>query len=165
MNVSDQNGATAGSRHRLQLTVLHVDDDPNDSALLQAASRKAAVSLDVQNVEDVDGAIAYLNGSGRFADRTRYRLPSLVLLDLKMPRVTGFDMLRWIRRHPELNHLPVVVLSGSEMQEDIREAYEAGANSYLVKPLTFDALVRMVASVSNVWLAHCQPPLSPRVVT
>ena len=135
------------------VTVLHVDDDPNDTALLQAASRKANVDFELQNVGDGEQAIAYLRGQGQYSDRARYRLPSLVLLDLKMPRATGFEILRWIRAHPALNHLPVVVLSGSELQDDIRHAYAEGANSYLVKPLGFDALVGVVRSVAEVWLA------------
>ena len=134
------------------LTVLHVDDDPNDTALLQAASRKAEVLFELHNVEDGDQAIAYLNGSGKFADRVHYKLPSLVLLDLKMPRATGFEILSWIRNHPTLKRLPVIVLSGSELQDDIRNAYAAGANSYLIKPLGFESLVDLVKSISGAWL-------------
>jgi len=137
------------------VTVLHVDDDPNDTLLLQAASRKAKVDFNLQNVEDGERAIAYLSGYEQFADRTRYDMPALVLLDLKMPRATGFEILKWIRNHPHptLKRLPVVVLSGSELKDDIRNAYAEGANSYLVKPLGFDALVNLVKGVSAVWLA------------
>src|SRR5262245_45393578 len=137
------------------VTVLHVDDDPNDTLLLQAASRKAKVDFNLQNVEDGERAIAYLSGHEQFADRTRYDMPALVLLDLKMPRATGFEILKWIRNHPHptLKRLPVVVLSGSELKDDIRNAYAEGANSYLVKPLGFDALVNLVKGVSAVWLA------------
>jgi len=140
--------ATAGS-----VTVLHVDDDPNDTALLQAASRKAEVGFELQNVEDGEQAIAYLEGAGKYTDRIQFRMPSLVLLDLKMPRATGFEIMKWIRQHPKLNHLPIVVLSGSELQDDIRTAYAEGANSYLVKPLGFEALVELVKSINVVWLA------------
>jgi CheY-like chemotaxis protein len=135
------------------VTVLHVDDDPNDTALLQAASQKAEVNFELQNVGDGEQAIAYLSGKGPYADRAQYRGPSLVLLDLKMPRTNGFDILRWIRNHSEWSALPIVVLSGSELQADILDAYAAGANSYLVKPLGFDALVQLVQSVNSVWLA------------
>ena len=135
------------------VTVLHVDDDPNDTALLQAASQKAEVNFELQNVGDGEQAIAYLSGNGPYADRGQYREPSLVLLDLKMPRANGFDILRWIRNHSEWNTLPIVVLSGSELKKDILDAYAAGANSYLVKPLGFDALVQLVQSLNSVWLA------------
>jgi CheY-like chemotaxis protein len=69
-----------------------------------------------------------------------------------MPRATGFEVLKWIRQHPELGNLPVVVLSGSELQEDVRKAYGVGANSYLVKPIGFEALVNMVRNITSVWL-------------
>lgn len=91
-------------------------------------------------------------GKGLYDDRLRYQLPALILLDLKMPRATGFELLRWIRQHPEIGAIPVVVLSGSELQDDIRRAYEGGADSYLVKPLGFEALVMMVKSLDLTWL-------------
>ena len=145
--------ARPGSIAKSSVTVLHVDDDPNDTALLQAASRKAEVGFELQNVEDGEQAMAYLEGRGVYQDRKRYRVPSLVLLDLKMPRATGFELMKWIRQHPTLKRLPIVVLSGSELQDDIRTAYAEGANSYLVKPLGFEALVELVKSVNVVWLA------------
>ncbi|MEY2466096.1 MAG: hypothetical protein QOD03_617 [Verrucomicrobiota bacterium] len=134
------------------VTVLHVDDDPNDTALLQNASRKAKVNFNLANISDGEQAIAYLSGHGEYQDRAQHQMPSLILLDLKMPRATGFEILRWIRQHPDLNQLPVIVLSGSELQEDIRRAYAEGANSYLVKPLGFEALVNMVQNIGTVWL-------------
>src|ERR1044071_1377956 len=104
------------------LTVLHIDDDPNDTTLLQAATRKAGLSLALQNVEDFEKAIDYLSGKGQYADRSVHPLPRLILLDLKMPRATGFEVLRWIRSNPSLGNIPVIVLSGSELQEDVRRA-------------------------------------------
>jgi CheY-like chemotaxis protein len=139
-----------------EVTVLHIDDDPNDTELLRAATRKAGTCFNLQNVEDGEMAIAYLSGADIYADRRLYPLPSLILLDLKMPRTTGLEMLAWIRKHPELSRLPVVVLSGSELHEDIRQAYAIGANSYLVKPLGFEALVDLVKDVNAVWLSQQQ---------
>src|SRR6266850_3155795 len=124
---------SAGGAHALHDssgTVLHIDDDPNDTLLLEAAARKAGAQFRLENVQDGEAAIAYLSGSGIYADRGRYPLPSLILLDLKMPRATGFEVLRWIRAHSELGQMPAVVLSGSELQDDIRKAYVQGANSY-----------------------------------
>ena len=139
------------------ITVLHIDDDPNDTTLLQAATRKANLILQLKNVEDFDGAVAYLTGTGVYSDRRKYPMPSLVLLDLKMPRATGFEVLRWVRNDPAVRHIPVVVLSGSELQDDIRKAYLGGANSYLVKPLGFEALVNLVKNIHTVWLNARQP--------
>lgn len=134
-------------------TVLHVDDDPNDTALLEAARRKAELELRLENVSDGDQAMAYLTGSGPYANRITHPWPRLILLDLKMPRATGFEILKWIRNRPDCKELPVVVLSGSELQEDIRQAYSLGANSYLVKPLGFEALVELLKNISSMWLS------------
>ncbi len=146
------------------LTVLHIEDDPNDSALLRAAARKAGGWYSLQTVEDGEQACAYLSGRGLYAARDKYPLPSLILLDLKMPRSTGFEVLRWIRANPESSHIPVVVLSGSELEDDIKDAYAAGANSYLMKPLGFNELVELVKNINAVW--SVMPPgagQNPRV--
>lgn len=135
------------------VTVLHVDDDPNDTALLEAARRKAELEFRLENVSDGDQAMAYLRGSGPYANRMTHPWPRLILLDLKMPRATGFEILKWIRNRPDCKELPVVVLSGSELQEDIRQAYSLGANSYLVKPLGFEALVELLKNITSVWLS------------
>ncbi len=135
------------------VTVLHIDDDPNDTELLRAATRKAQVDFILHNVEDGERAIAYLSGTGAYRDRDQYQIPSLILLDLKMPRATGFEILKWIRKHPELGDIPVVVLSGSQLKDDIERAYEVGANSYVVKPLGFEALVNFVRDINTAWLA------------
>ena len=82
---------------------------------------------------------------------------ALVLLDLKMPRITGFEILLWIRKNPAHAQLPVIVLSGSQLEADVRNAYAAGANSYFVKPLGFDALVDLVKNVNGVWLSAIGP--------
>ncbi len=142
-----RNPSKSSGAAREPVTVLHVDDNPNDTTLLQVACAKADVGFELQNIGDGDQVIDYLSGAGQYADRTRFRLPGLVLLDLKMPRVEGFTVLKWIRNHSNLKHLPVIVLSGSELQEDIRAALAMGANSYLVKPLSFDSLIGMVRDI------------------
>jgi CheY-like chemotaxis protein len=136
------------------VTVLHVDDDPNDTTLLKVACAKADVNFELQNVEDATEVIDYLSGTGKYADRTRYQMPGLVLLDLKMPKSTGLDLLKWIRSHSVLKSLPVIVLSGSELQDDISKAYAGGANSYLVKPPNFDSLVNLVKNIGAQLPAH-----------
>src|SRR5438105_15911383 len=100
-NLSRSSGGSGGAHvvPAKVFTVLHIDDEPNDTELLKAATRRAKTHFDLQNVEDGENAIAYLKGSGRFADRQRYPMPRLILLDLKMPRATGLEMLKWIRQH------------------------------------------------------------------
>ena len=154
-NAAITRGGSGGARQFNRsrgATVLHVDDDPNDTALLEAAKRKAGVEFRLENVCDGEQALAYLNGLGKYANRINHPFPTLILLDLKMPRATGFEVLKWIRNHPQCKNLPVVVLSGSELHEDIRRAYLMGANSYLVKPLGFEALVKLVKNIAAIWL-------------
>lgn len=132
--------------------VLHVDDDPSDSLLLRQACRKVAVSFELQSLAEGEAAIAYLSGANDYSDRERFPLPVLVLLDLKMPRMSGFDVLAWIRRHETLRVLPVIIFTASNQSEDIKRAYAAGANSYLVKPVGIHTLMEMVKKLDGYWL-------------
>jgi len=145
--------ARRSARAAPPVTVLHVDDDPNDTELLRAAFSKARLPLIIHNAEDGEQAIAYLNGQGSYANRQKYQLPALVLLDLKLPGATGFEILEWVRTHPEFANLPVVVLSGSELKADVQQAYAGGADSYLIKPMAFDGLVSLVKDISSTWLS------------
>jgi CheY-like chemotaxis protein len=142
-------GSVPALRTPFMPTVLHIDDDPNDTELLQAAARRANVRFSIHSVTDGEQAMAYLNGRGAYANRRLFPFPALVLLDLKMPRATGFDVLQWIRAQPEAGGVPVVIFSGSELQDDIRQAYAVGADSYLVKPIGFNALVKLVQNLEK----------------
>lgn len=150
--LNDSQHSTLNSQLPSTVTILHIDDDPNDSALLKAAAAKAGVKFTIQSTVDGDDAVAYLSGKGRYADRAQYQKPRLLLLDMKMPRATGIDVLGWIRSQPDLKEVPVVVLSGSEMKDDKKRALGAGANCYMVKPLGFDALVNLVKEIEQRWL-------------
>lgn len=134
-------------------TILHVEDDPNDTLLLQHACRKAGIVFDLKAVSDGDQAIAYLRGIDDFSDRHKYPMPQLILLDLKMPRVSGFDVLAWLRADDKLKQLPVVVLTSSNHDADIKRAYDLGAKSYLVKPVGFEALVELVKTLPEILAA------------
>jgi CheY-like chemotaxis protein len=102
-------------------------------------------------VRDGEQAIDYLSGKGSYSQRDRYRLPFLLLLDLKMPGMDGFEVLQWVRSEPNLKRLLVVVLTSSNLQADVDRAYEPGANSYLVKPVEFDAMVTMIQRFEAYW--------------
>jgi CheY-like chemotaxis protein len=133
-------------------TILYVDDDDNDVLLLKHAIRSAGVSLNVQAVNSPELAGAYLDGKDTYADRNCFPLPALVLLDLKMPRTNGFEVLAWIRKHPTLKHLVVIVLTASKHPPEVNRAYEMGANSYLIKPVALEALVELVKGIASYWM-------------
>ncbi len=139
--------------------ILHVEDDPNDVLLLQRAFKKAGgVAPTVSVVNDGEEAVAYLSGTGRFDDREAHPLPSLILLDLKIPLKSGLEVLAWIRGQPSIRRLPVIVFSSSKQMADINRAYDLGANSYLVKPVVFDELLEMVKILHAYWLSMNQNP-------
>jgi CheY-like chemotaxis protein len=133
--------------------ILLVEDDANDVFLMQRACRKVELPNPLQVVGDGDEAVDYLAGAGRYTDRAQYPLPALVLLDLKLPRKGGLEVLEWLRKQETLRRLPVVVLTSSKEPADVNRAYDLGANSYLVKPLGFDALLDLVRSLNVYWLS------------
>jgi CheY-like chemotaxis protein len=141
-----------------QNVLLHVEDDPNDVLLLQRAFRKANAQITIQAVTDGDKAVAYLSGADDYADREKYPLPTLALLDLKMPRKSGLEVLQWIRNDPKLRRLVVVVFTSSKHDEDVNKAYEIGANSYLVKPVGFDMLVDVAKMIQQYWINTNERP-------
>lgn len=132
--------------------LLHVEDDPNDVLLLQRAIKKANLPITIQAVNDGDKAVAYLSGADNYSDREKFPLPALALLDLKMPRKSGLEVLEWIRQQPKLRRMLVVIFTSSKHDEDINRAYDLGANSYLVKPVGFDMLVETVKLLNQYWL-------------
>lgn len=118
-------------------SVLLVDDQENDSLLIKRAFERAGLGDLLQSVRSGFEAMSYLNGENPYHDREKYPLPVLVLLDIKMPAMDGFQVLNWIRSHPALGRLCVVMLTTSDEIRDVNKAYELGANSFLVKPLDF----------------------------
>lgn len=143
-------------------TILLVEDTLDDVLLMRRAFRKAGLAVALAVAEDGDLAIEYLQGRGRYVDRVRHPWPALVLLDLKLPRTGGIEVLTWIRGEAARASLPVVVFSSSRQPEDIERAYAAGANSYLQKPLKFDALLDLVGHLYGYWL-KCNVPTAPLV--
>jgi len=134
-------------------TILQVEDDPNDVFLLQRAMKKMGVPNPIQIASHGQQAIDYLQGAGKFADRAKFPLPSLVLLDLKLPYVMGLDVLKWIRKQPGLA-VVVLLLTASGENADIATAYRLGANGFLVKPSEASKLEDMVKAIKDFWLTH-----------
>jgi len=139
--------------------ILHVEDDPNDVLLVDLAFRKAGLPVSLTVVHDGDQAIEYLSGQGRYLDRLVYPIPAIVLLDLKLPRRSGLEVLAWVRGREDLRRMLVVMLTSSNQPTDVNRAYDLGANSYLVKPSALEQLVNMIRQFSGYWLATNVRPL------
>lgn len=139
-------------------SILLVEDDPNDVTLTRLAFEQARFTNPLHVVNNGEEAIAYLGGEGPYADRQRYPIPILVLLDLKLPRRSGFEVLTWVRGVPTVRRLPVVVLTSSQQSPDINRAYDAGANSYLVKPVAFENLLGLVRTLGLYWIMTNEGP-------
>lgn len=142
------------------LTILIVEDDPNDIRILKKAFEREGINNPLQIVPDGHEAVEYLQGKARYSDRTKFPFPSVIFTDLKMPRMDGFEVLAWLRKHPECFVIPVIILSASKLDEDIRRAYQMGANAYLVKPNKISELQEMVKTAYNFW-AWCEKPQVP----
>ena len=141
-------------------TILLVEDNPDDAELIAYAFKKAGIVSPLVVVDDGEKAIAYIQGSSTYADRTAFPLPHLFLLDLKLPRRSGFEVLEAIRANRPTRNIPVVVLTSSNQEHDIERAYDLGANSYLIKPIGRDSLLTMVQSLDAFWMKLNQAPAS-----
>lgn len=139
-------------------TILLVEDNSRDVILMQRAFRKAAIAKPIQVVNDGEAAQLYLSGQEPYGDRNQYPLPVLVLLDLKLPRKSGAEVLLWVRQQAELKRLPVVVLTSSKEYADVNRVYDLGANAYMVKPVAFDDLVEIVKTLNMHWIMLNEKP-------
>lgn len=133
------------------ISILIADDDAQDTLLVRLAAQRAALEMRLDVVKDGEEAIDYLMGRSAYADRQAYPFPAMMLLDLKMPRVNGFDVLDFVRRQPGLRQLPIVIFSSSDDPKDIRRAYDSGANSYLCKPHSNDDLSALLRALEEYW--------------
>lgn len=139
--------------------ILLVEDDAADARLLKRAFDKAQVSTPMVRLTNGDDAVAYLAGEQPFVNRIENPLPALVILDIKLPRRSGLEVLQWIRStDTELHRVPVVILSSSRQPSDINRAYDLGANSYLSKPESSDALLDLAVLFRKYWLELNQSP-------
>ena len=125
-------------------TILLAEDDPNDVFFMQRALTKAGLNTPLHIVRNGQEALEYLGGLGKFGDRAEYPLPSLLLLDLKMPFVDGFEVLAWARSQPGLKQLPIVVLTSSAQDSDREKAAGLGASAYFVKPPTREMVEKIL---------------------
>jgi CheY-like chemotaxis protein len=138
--------------------LLLAEDREDDILLLRKAFAKANLLNPVHLVRDGAEVIAYLTGEGKYANRIEFPLPDLLLLDLQMPKMNGFEVLTWIRQQPNLRALRVVVLTSSDRIQDVNLAYQLGANSFVVKPMDFDQFVEVSRAVKGYWLWLSKAP-------
>jgi CheY-like chemotaxis protein len=132
--------------------VLSVDDNDVDGALLERAFKRCNIPSRLFRVSEGPQAMAYLTGHGIYADRDQYPLPDLILLDLVMPKMSGTEVLKWIREQPELRKTAVLIFTSSEKPEDVKSTTKLGAQGYLVKPTKFEDLKNMVRTIYSEWL-------------
>jgi CheY-like chemotaxis protein len=138
-------------------TILLVEDEENDALLLQRAFKRNNILNPVKWVKDGLEAIDYLNGQGTYGDRDLYPFPEVMILDLKMPRMGGLELLAWIRDHPDFRVIPTIIMTSSRQDADITKAYELGANTYQIKPSSFDELIKLVKSAHEYWAMSVKP--------
>jgi len=141
------------------ITILMADDDADDRMLAEDAMRESRLGNVFRCVEDGQELMDYLTRSGKYAAEEAPR-PGLILLDLNMPRKDGRQALHEIKTDPELRRIPVVILTTSKTEEDVLRSYDLGANSFISKPVTFDALVEIVRTLGTYWFNIVELPVS-----
>jgi CheY-like chemotaxis protein len=142
-----------------QLDILAADDTPSDIDLFQMALKKCGSVRSLQIVSDGRELVAYLSGEQPFNQPGR-QPPNIIFMDLKMPGMNGFEVLQWLRKNPNCSVIPVIVLSGSGLEEDVTQAYRLGANAYFEKPTNFEQLQDILRSVLTFWSHAKRPPVT-----
>jgi CheY-like chemotaxis protein len=133
--------------------ILLVEDQADDVFLMERALQKTDLKHPLRVVTDGRKAIEYLTGNDDYADRTAFPFPGLVILDLKMPGITGFEVIEWMRKNQRTRLTPIIVLSSSSLAADINRSYELGANAYMVKPADHRSLESLLQTIGEFWLA------------
>src|SRR5258708_436525 len=140
-------------------TVLLVEDEASDAALIARAFEKAALNSRMVRLSDGDQAVSYLRGDPPYDERLAYPLPSVILLDIKLPRRSGFEVIEWIRKQQRpLNRVMIVMLTSSRIKADVNHAYELGANSYLTKPDNSQRLMELAVQFKEYWFRWNEMP-------
>ena len=142
----------------LQVEILLVEDSPTDAELTIRALKKRNLANTLVHVTDGQAALDFLFATGPYADRTNDAQPKVVMLDLKLPKVSGIEVLRQLRANERTKLIPVVIMTASNEDRDVIESYQLGANSYVVKPVEFENFAQAVSNLGFYWLLLNQPP-------
>jgi CheY-like chemotaxis protein len=143
----------------MESAVLLIEDDASDAALVRRAVRKLTFNARIVHVNDAEAAVSYLEGKSPYDDRREYPVPAVILLDIKLPGRSGFELIEWLRQQPApLRRIAVVMLTSSGHQVDVNRAYEAGANSYLRKPDKHSELIELLNAFNDFWLTRSELP-------
>ena len=141
-----------------KIDVLLVEDNPSDAELTIKALRKNKIINALLHLQDGEDALDYIFATGKYADRNMGDIPKIILLDLKMPKIDGLEVLTKIKSDQRTKIIPVVLLTSSKEEKDIVNSYKLGVNSYIVKPVEFDTFVKAVSDLGLYWLLVNQPP-------
>ena len=145
-----------GDETEMAFNILLVEDEESDALLLKRALKRHGVNGAVQWTKDGLEALHYLEGEGEFSNRQEHPVPDMIILDLRMPRMSGLELLAWIRDRSDLRAIPTVVMSSSRSSQDIERAYALGAKNYTVKPADFGNLVKMVKAAYSSWIMELE---------
>jgi CheY-like chemotaxis protein len=145
--------------HRKPVVLLLADDDPDDRFLTEEALKESRLINDIRTVEDGEELMAYLQHKGKYADPAMPPKPGVILLDLNMPKKDGREALKEIKSDPELRKIPIIVLTTSKAEEDIYRSYDLGVNSFITKPVSFDALVDIMRIIGKYWFEIVDLPV------
>jgi len=142
-----------------QVEVLLVEDNIHDAEMTIRALRKVNLSNNLVHVKDGEEALDFIFARGKFAGRETERLPKVILLDIKMPKVDGIEVLRQLKSQDTSKTIPVVIMTSSKEEQDVIRSYQLGVNSYVVKPVDFEGFAKAVSELGLYWLLTNQPPL------
>jgi CheY-like chemotaxis protein len=144
-----------------EFPILIAEDDENDAIILERALRKVGFENPFRFCRDGTEVLEYLKAEGRYQDRREFPFPRVLITDLKMPKMGGIEILKWLYHHPDCNLIPKIVFTASKHASDVLEAYKWGANSYLVKPSGYEKLTEMLKLVFDYW-NMCEKPVLPK---
>src|SRR3569832_2196910 len=136
----------------IEIEILLVEDNPNDAELAIRALKKQHLGNNLIHVEDGAEALDFIYGMGKYSSRNTNNIPKVILLDLKLPKVGGIEVLQKVKADPRTKAIPIVVLTSSAEDPDIKKCYELGANSYIVKPVQFDNFAKTIANIGLYWV-------------